>query len=156
MKLPGTEHSQLWVCPSMAFCSPPAGTLRPPLSVPQASQSSSAVSRHRQAAKSLSFQMPTPPPPSCYHFLRFPRQIVCPIKLCVNCVTIRITCVYFQMNWRFWLPCLSVTKSSIFFKKREGRKWKTTTESEEKGHSSLMQELGEVEPPPSQPSPQPL
>ena len=96
--------------------------------------------------------MPAAPLPSCYHFLRFPKQIVCPIKLYVNCVTIRINCVYFQMTWSFWLPCLKITKSSF---KRGKRKWKTTTESKGKGSSSLMPDLGEWSSPPHPPPPQP-
>lgn len=126
----GSGFAHLWLS------AVPQPVLPAPHPALQAWQSSSALSPHSQAAKS---QMPTAPLPSHYHFLRFPKQIVRPIKLCVNCVTVRIKCVYFQMTWSFWLPCLKVTKSSS---KKEERKWKTTTGRKGKGNSSLRRDLG--------------
>ena len=125
---------------SYGFLLSPSQHFLPPSLLPKPGSPHQPSPRHSQAARSLGLQMPTAPPPSCYHFLRFPKQIVCPIKLCVNCVTIRINCVYFQMTWSFWLLCLKITKSSF---KRGERKWKTTTESKGKGSSSLMPDLGE-------------
>lgn len=98
-------------------------------------------SPHTARLPNLSFQMPTAPLPSHYHFLRFPKQIVCPIKLCVNCFTIRIKCVYFQMTWSFWLPCLKVTKSSS---RKGGKKMENNNRKERKGQLQPEARFGKV------------